>query len=200
MAETFWTVKARAAVAHTPNDARQRSGDDLLCPPSREPGTYALVLESRSAIEIEVGRLGRIDFARPYYLYAGSALGAGGLAARIGRHLGSSPGRHWHIDYLKASADILEVWHVAGVARLECIWAKAASTLEGADPVPQFGSTDCRCHSHLMGFRERPSLPGFRRKLAARLRGSNVVFRFGAGDGAPLRRADDPRVSDALYG
>jgi len=64
----------------------------LSVPPidDRRPGTYALVLRLARATTIHVGALGAVDFAPGWYVYVGSALGPGGLAARVNRHLSRS--------------------------------------------------------------------------------------------------------------
>jgi len=48
-----------------------------------KPGTYALILSCASNARIQVGRLGTMRLQRGYYVYLGSALGPGGLRARI---------------------------------------------------------------------------------------------------------------------
>jgi Uri superfamily endonuclease len=131
------------------------------------PGTYALLLELHEPTELQVGNLGRIRFDSRFYLYFGSALGPGGLAARLGHHLQAGRQAHWHIDYLRQAAAVLGAWHTRDTARLECTWAGAASSLPGAKLVPRFGSSDCLCRSHLIGVRRRPSLSAFRRRLDA---------------------------------
>ena len=66
-----------------------------------KPGTYALVLSCASTARIQVGRLGMMQLQRGYYVYLGSALGPGGLRARIAHHQKPSPHPHWHIDFLR---------------------------------------------------------------------------------------------------
>lgn len=136
-------------------------------PVSSAPGTYALLLELQEPAEVQVGRLGRVRLHSPFYLYFGSAFGPGGLGARIGHHLKATGGAHWHIDYLRQETRVLGAWHTRDAARLECTWANAASALRGAALVPGFGSSDCRCHSHLIGVHRLPSLSTFRRRLNA---------------------------------
>ncbi len=51
-----------------------------------EPGTYALLLKLDRWERITVGKLGTFDFPAGYYLYVGSALGPGGLQARLAHH------------------------------------------------------------------------------------------------------------------
>jgi Uri superfamily endonuclease len=133
------------------------------------PGTYALVLQLDGGRVIRVGRLGEFDFPAGYYLYLGSALGPGGLAGRLGRHLAQA-GRerhpHWHIDYLRQRASVTAVWYVTGATRREHAWATLAATLDGASsPAPRFGASDCRCPSHLFHFAIAPDPLGFGRLL-----------------------------------
>jgi Uri superfamily endonuclease len=129
------------------------------------PGTYALLIELESHAELRVGSLGRIPFDSPFYIYFGSALGPGGLKARINHHLRPTRRAHWHIDYLRRAGRVAAVWTCPERKRLECAWATAARKLRGASPVPGFGASDCRCGSHLIAVDESPSLSAFTRSL-----------------------------------
>jgi Uri superfamily endonuclease len=135
--------------------------------PNSTPGTYALLLELDGPTELQVGCLGPIRFDSPFYVYFGSAFGPGGLRARLRHHLEPARHPHWHIDHLRQVAGVLGAWHTRDTARLECTWAKAASALRGASAVARFGSSDCRCRSHLLAFDRLPSLSAFRRRLDA---------------------------------
>jgi Uri superfamily endonuclease len=120
-------------------------------------GTYALVLHLEDREEITVGRLGTFAFPAGYYLYVGSALGPGGLEARLARHRRLDKKLHWHIDYLLEHAQLVEVWSAASTDKLECLWAQAARQLSGSEtPVPGFGSSDCHCPSHLIYLARKP--------------------------------------------
>jgi len=145
-----------------------------------EPGTYALLVKLDKQERITIGKLGTFNFPAGYYLYVGSALGPGGLRARLARHLHSresssrsKPGQtgqklHWHIDYLLQRAQLVEVWSVASAERLECKWGQVARRLSGAQvPVQGFGSSDCRCPAHLIYFSARPSRQRFEQTLQA---------------------------------
>lgn len=118
------------------------------------PGTYVLILRlSCSAVDVRVGRLGCFRFLAGWYAYVGSARGPGGLAARLTRHLRSLKTMHWHIDYLRAQAQPVEIWYATGTQRRECAWALALFGLPGASvPVSRFGASDCRCPAHLIYF------------------------------------------------
>jgi Uri superfamily endonuclease len=128
-------------------------------------GSYVLLLRLERTTNITVGRLGQFVFPKGYYLYAGSA--RNGLWGRIKRHLRRDKLLHWHIDYLTSTAKLLEVWYRIGDEKVECVWAEAATNLSNAvQPAAGFGSSDCRCYSHLIFFRRRPILKVFGDALA----------------------------------
>jgi Uri superfamily endonuclease len=120
-------------------------------------GVYCLVLLTR-ACEIEVGRLGTVRFRAGYHIYVGSALGPGGLEARVGRHFrlaATHEGRpHWHIDRLLLSPDVTLAGAVLG-ATAEDFECRTAAAI-GGEAVPGFGCTDCSCQSHLFFRLEKP--------------------------------------------
>jgi Uri superfamily endonuclease len=85
------------------------------------------------------------------YLYVGSALGPGGLRARLKHHLAISPRPHWHADYLRRYARLSNVWLSIGTDRRECSWTGILSGLPQIVAFGHgFGSSDCRCRSHLL--------------------------------------------------
>ncbi len=114
----------------------------------RAPGVYLLLLSLPTRVEVQIGRLRRIDFAPGLYGYAGSALGPGGLAARLNRHAAGAGRQHWHIDYLLPHAHLLGALAHAGPQRLECAWAAWAGGHAQAC-IRGFGSSDCACPGHL---------------------------------------------------
>ncbi len=135
------------------------------------PGTYILCLRLDLPHELQVGRLGKIYFSAGDYAYIGSACGPGGLRARLGRHVRGSNHSHWHIDALRAVADLVGVCfatqtmddrfsqsrNCTGMAvskmQLECQWCQTLAKLPGtAVPVRGFGASDCRlgCQAHLI--------------------------------------------------
>ncbi len=136
----------------------------------RQPGSYVLILRLARPVPVEVGRLGRFTFAPGWYGYAGSALGPGGLAARVQRHLRAQKAQHWHIDYLRAHATPTAVWYTIGQQRRECRWADVLSELPGAwIPAPRFGASDCHCPTHLVGYPTRPRFSVFSHHLSAQV-------------------------------
>ncbi|MFZ5555303.1 MAG: DUF123 domain-containing protein, partial [Pseudomonadota bacterium] len=109
--------------------------------PSSPPpaGTYLLVLESGRSAACRVGRLGRLALAQGVYIYVGSALGPGGLPARLRHHARPARRPHWHIDRLRRRLPLAGVWFDAGGTRLEHAWAAALARAAGAAAVPGFG-------------------------------------------------------------
>ena len=137
------------------------------------PGTYVLVLSSRSTDLIQIGKLGALQLQSGFYVYVGSALGPGGVRARLAHHLKLSRRPHWHIDYLRADTTVEDIWYRFDTRRLEHSWAEHFSLAEGASvPLVGFGSTDCSCESHLFFFERRPS----RRELGQQLQSSYQSF------------------------
>jgi Uri superfamily endonuclease len=121
----------------------------------KQAGTYALVLRLNTQRELSVGRLGRFDLFAGTYIYLGSALGPGGLRARLSRHLNGIGSPHWHIDYLRDFTSPLLVIYTLSDQRLECDWSQAMLGLaEARIPAPGFGASDCRraCRAHLVAF------------------------------------------------
>lgn len=134
----------------------------------RQPGSYLLMLKLAASTEIQVGRLGRIKFQRGWYAYAGSAFGPGGLAGRLGHHLRPVRKPHWHIDYLRDHARVMEIWIAKGPPNREHDWAQFLARNLGAGKwVRGFGCSGCRCPSHLLYFESWPGDDVIRNKLGA---------------------------------
>lgn len=108
-------------------------------------GSYILIIENTEDREIGVGKLGIINFRQGFYAYVGSAMG--GIEARIKRHLRDDKKLFWHIDYLLSEMVVVGVIFAELMERYECRLAKRLSS--SFDNVASFGSSDCRCRSHL---------------------------------------------------
>lgn len=125
--------------------------------PTSSRGTYLLLAWLSEPTRLTVGRLGKRFFPAGWYAYAGSALGPGGLRARLARHANPHKRIHWHIDYMLERAQLVQSWQMACPARLECEWAAAMVRLVHARiACPRFGASDCRCAGHLVYWPERP--------------------------------------------
>ena len=108
-------------------------------------GSYVLLIQLSKEQTITTGRLKAAYFLRGYYAYVGSALG--GFKSRLNRHLKSDKKPHWHIDYLLEKASISEIILCETEDRVECAIAQALSCR--FESIPGFGSSDCKCRSHL---------------------------------------------------
>ncbi len=102
-------------------------------------------MELSEGQEIRVGKLGSIFFSGGFYAYVGSAMN--GLEARLARHLRCEKKFHWHIDYLLKQAAIREIVLYPSETRAECFLSRAMAG--EFQSVSGFGSSDCRCASHL---------------------------------------------------
>ena len=132
------------------------------------PGTYTLVFNSLIEKPVNVGKLGTLLLKPGFYVYIGSAFGPGGLKARINHHFNHSRRPHWHMDYLSPFLRLCEIWYTCDQTRREHQWAKIhLQAPKALLPLPGFGSSDCRCLSHLFFYKSKPSGNHFRRKIQA---------------------------------
>jgi Uri superfamily endonuclease len=157
-----------------------------------DPGSYVLVLGCDSGGRLEIGSLGELRLEPGFYLYVGSALGPGGLRARLRHHVCHCVKPHWHIDYLRARVGLHEIWWSAASLRLEHAWAGALSRGRSLRvPLPGFGSSDCDCAAHLFFSAAEPSRAAFRRRLPVGQCGTLralCVAREAPDQPAPLRK------------
>lgn len=134
------------------------------------PGAYVIALSLSRPRVMGVGRLGEVAFRTGEYLYVGSAFGPGGLRARLGRHLRGGARPHWHIDALRAVAEVRGFWYTLTAEPLECRWSHALAGLpQSSLPVPRFGASDCRagCTAHLVALPRGAELAGVAAALQA---------------------------------
>ena len=108
-------------------------------------GSYILLIELAEERTISVGSLKDIHFQSGCYAYAGSAMG--GLRSRLDRHLKIDKKFRWHIDYFLRWASVRDIIIYETEERIECTIAETLS--RRFKPVPGFGSSDCKCASHL---------------------------------------------------
>jgi len=108
-------------------------------------GSYILIINISKSREIVIGSLGKIFFRAGFYAYVGS--GMSGLEARVRRHLRKKKKRFWHIDYLLEKARVADVIMIESKNKLECEIARRFST--HLISIKKFGSSDCKCNSHL---------------------------------------------------
>ncbi len=108
-------------------------------------GSYVLLIKLPEEQTITIGIRQAPRFPRGYYAYVGSAMG--GFQSRLRHHLKNNKRLHWHIDYLLQKASINSIILCETNDRAECAVAQALS--RRFDSIPGFGSSDCKCRSHL---------------------------------------------------
>ena len=136
------------------------------------PGAYALWIELASARALPIPRLGSPRLQPGIYVYCGSARGAGGIRARVARHLRVEKKTRWHVDHLTDAGSVTALLSAPGEE--ECAIVSRMMAIPGANvPVCGFGSSDCaRCASHLVRLPRGldPTSVGFVLRVALRHR------------------------------
>ncbi len=121
---------------------------------AQNKGSYFLVLENKNNQQVEIGKLGKIDFPPGYYVYVGS--GMTNLAKRIKHHQRKKKRFHYHIDYLTpGKMKLKKSFLVRSTDRLESdIALQVESVCDQA--IKKFGASDTRETSHLFYFANNP--------------------------------------------
>ncbi|NOZ72412.1 MAG: GIY-YIG nuclease family protein [Chloroflexi bacterium] len=131
--------------------------------PAQAKGSYALVFFLDAPLTLTVGKLGQGRLPAGWLVYVGSAMGPGGVRARLLRHFRREKRLHWHIDALSTQVTPLAALVHLGSERFECVWGQRLARTKGAIvPMRGFGSSDCRagCEAHLLAFPDfLPPLP-----------------------------------------
>ena len=117
----------------------------------QDKGTYILLIRLTKAQKIKPGKLPEADYKKGTYLYVGRA--RTGLSARLNRHIRSQKKLFWHIDYLLQKSEIAAIW-IRQDYFAECHTADEIRNFlpAAAKAIHGFGSSDCRCRSHLFYF------------------------------------------------
>jgi Uri superfamily endonuclease len=133
---------------------------------SRVKGVYVLVISVNRDTEIGVGALGKVNFQRGLYAYVGSA--QNNLEKRLERHLRKAKRKFWHIDYLLDSegVQVVKLFYKKTGRSDECKIAEKID-LESV-PTDRFGSSDCKCRSHLLKIKNYQFLGEFMHELYIR--------------------------------
>ena len=108
-------------------------------------GSYLLLIQLNDDVIINYGVKNKSYFNKGFYVYVGSALNS--VENRIERHLRDNKKTYWHIDYLLNFSDIINAYYRENNYREECIIAKSLNKI--FLPINEFGSSDCKCKSHL---------------------------------------------------
>jgi Uri superfamily endonuclease len=124
-----------------------------------QKGAYALLIGLDAPL-VPSRPSGNTESLGPgWYIYAGSARGTGGLAARLKRHFRKRKKMKWHIDRLTPHAAAIAAHILPDGDECDLVDRLAASFAFDV-ALPGFGSSDCPiCPSHLLVWRppeERP--------------------------------------------
>lgn len=116
-------------------------------------GCYCLIINLDKTCNIEIGKLGEVNFNKGCYAYVGSAMNS--LQARIERHINDEKKLHWHIDYFlkNKNSKITDVIYNVSDEKIECNLSGELSTKSKG--ITGFGCSDCKCESHLYYFKNR---------------------------------------------
>lgn len=109
--------------------------------------TYRLFLKMPNERMITVGKLETFLFKKGVYIYVGSA--KKNIKHRIERHLKIEKTNRWHIDYVRRYSNLFDFETFQN--KTECDLVKETIQIyNGICPYRKFGSTDCKCFSHLI--------------------------------------------------
>ena len=112
--------------------------------------SYILVIRVLKFLSVKIGKLGLIKFRPDLYVYVGSA--KRNFSSRIKRHLAKNKKKFWHIDYLLAKKNTI-VEKVYFTKRKNEY--QLARGLVKFPYIKNFGSSDCKCSSHLFYIEKR---------------------------------------------
>lgn len=119
-------------------------------------GTYCLITRLKYKKDIKIGKKPSRRFPAGFYVYVGSAMN--NMDKRIGRHLSHDKKFHWHIDRFLEQAVIVQIVRLESSVRTECVISKEIERLSDNFIIPGFGSSDCRCNTHLHYFKNLPGM------------------------------------------
>ena len=117
-------------------------------------GAYLLLMENIIEQEIDVGKLGKINFQPGFYVYFGS--GMANLEKRVKHHQLKKKPYHYHIDYI--TPDLMKIKKFFLIRSSEKMESKIAQSVEKVCDyyIKDFGCSDTKENSHLFYFKENP--------------------------------------------
>ncbi|MCM8771540.1 MAG: DNA/RNA nuclease SfsA [Candidatus Omnitrophica bacterium] len=119
----------------------------------KDKGNYLILGKLNNDIYLKIGYLENLFFKKGYYIYVGSAMNS--LTARIKRHLKINKIKKWHIDYFIPYLNDLKSISIRSSENLECLVSNELEKISNGI-IKNFGSTDCKCKSHLYFFENNP--------------------------------------------
>lgn len=120
---------------------------------AKDRGSYILCGFMSKDKTVKIAAMGSINFKRGYYLYTGSAMNS--LSSRLKRHMRRHKTLRWHIDYLIPHLKGLRYIPIRSSESLECVLSMELKRISDGY-IPDFGSSDCYCQSHLYWMKDNP--------------------------------------------
>ncbi|MGM0608657.1 MAG: GIY-YIG nuclease family protein [Candidatus Muiribacteriota bacterium] len=119
---------------------------------------YIIILHNKKKVSIPVAKFGLLNFEPGFYFYIGTSYRS--PEKRIKRHLSQHKKKHWHLDYITEKIKPVKACLFKNVEFSECelnshIHNEFCTTF----PFKKFGSSDCRCYSHLHFIKKRRDIP-----------------------------------------
>lgn len=113
---------------------------------------YALIIQVENTISLKIGTLGPKILNKGLFVYVGSA--QSNFYKRINRHKRQKKKIFWHIDYLLTNKKtrIIKIFFKVAKKTEECKLAQLIS--KKGKSIPNFGSSDCKCKSHLFQIKD----------------------------------------------
>ena len=123
-------------------------------------GSYVLIIQNTRNHNMSIGKLGRVHFKKGLYAYVGSAMNYQ-LLNRVMRHIKPKNQKmiHWHIDYFLSdeNTSIKKIYLLPAKIKEECQIAELVQEM-ASNTIYKFGSSDCKCSSHLFLLNEKYKL------------------------------------------
>ena len=113
---------------------------------------YVLIIQVENTISLKIGSLGTKVFNKGLFAYVGSA--QSNFYKRINRHKCQKKKIFWHIDYLLTNKKtiLIKIFFKLAKKTEECKLAQLIS--KKGKSIPNFGSSDCKCKSHLFKIKD----------------------------------------------
>ncbi len=116
----------------------------------KEPGAYLVLLHLPRGLVFPSGPFRGRRLAAGWHVYAGSARGPGGLAARVRRHLRRKKRLRWHVDRVSTRAEAGFALCFPGGEECELV-SRLLAARTFSPSLPGFGASDCAtCPAHLL--------------------------------------------------
>jgi len=119
---------------------------------ARDKGSYLIIGFLKKCLNLKISKK-YYSFESGWYIYVGSAMNS--LKKRIERHLMVKKKLKWHIDYLIPHLEMKKSIPIQSSEKIECEISRDLEKISYGF-INGFGSSDCKCHSHLYFMENNP--------------------------------------------